>query len=37
MNDFLIFIAPFLVLIGSIIIGFWAAIKDEPIMEDEGK
>lgn len=37
MNDFLINIAPFLVLIATIIVGFWAALKDEPVVEDEGK
>lgn len=30
MNDFLIFVAPFIVLIGAIVLAFWAALKDEP-------
>ncbi|WP_440137309.1 cytochrome bd oxidase small subunit CydS [Planococcus chinensis] len=28
MQDFLIFYAPFLVLIGSIVFGFWISLKD---------
>jgi len=35
MNDFLIFIAPFLTLVASMILAFWAALKDKPIMEKE--
>jgi len=37
MNNFLIFVAPILTLIASIILAFWAALKDQPIMEDEEK
>jgi hypothetical protein len=37
MNDFLIFVAPILTLITSIILAFWAALKDKPIMEGEEK
>ena len=30
MQDFLIFYAPFLILIASILFGFWFALKDGP-------
>ncbi|WP_442956616.1 cytochrome bd oxidase small subunit CydS [Planococcus sp. CAU13] len=35
MQDFLIFYAPFLVLIGSIIFGFWFSLKDGPISKKQ--
>ncbi|WP_407703015.1 cytochrome bd oxidase small subunit CydS [Virgibacillus tibetensis] len=28
MNEFMIFVAPFLVLIAAIVVGFWAALRD---------
>ncbi|WP_391527602.1 cytochrome bd oxidase small subunit CydS [Planococcus salinarum] len=34
MQDFLIFYAPFLVLIASLIFGFWFALKDGPVSKD---
>ncbi|WP_413788962.1 cytochrome bd oxidase small subunit CydS [Psychrobacillus mangrovi] len=33
MADFLIFYAPFIVLIGSIIVAFWAASKDGAVSD----
>ncbi|WP_425464004.1 cytochrome bd oxidase small subunit CydS [Oceanobacillus piezotolerans] len=35
MNDFLIFIAPIIVLLLSIVLAFWAALKDEPIKKEK--
>ncbi|MFD1040521.1 hypothetical protein ACFQ3N_19265 [Virgibacillus byunsanensis] len=35
MNDFFIFIAPPLVLIGSIALAFWAALKDGAVVESQ--
>ncbi|MFD1031409.1 cytochrome bd oxidase small subunit CydS [Metaplanococcus flavidus] len=34
MQDFLIFYAPFLVLIGSVIFGFWFALRDGVVSKD---
>lgn len=34
MMEFLIFYAPFIVLIGSIIIAFWASTKDGPVKDE---
>ncbi|WP_420913217.1 cytochrome bd oxidase small subunit CydS [Indiicoccus explosivorum] len=34
MTEFLIFVAPFLVLFGSMIAGFWLAMKDGPVTKD---
>lgn len=34
MQDFLIFYAPFLVLIASLIFGFWFALKDGSVSKD---
>jgi len=33
MNEFLMFYAPFVVLIGSIIVAFWFASKDGPVRD----
>jgi hypothetical protein len=35
MTEFLMFYAPFLVLIASIIIAFWSATKDGPVRNKE--
>ncbi len=35
MTEFLMFYAPFIVLIGSIITAFWFAPKDGPLREKE--
>lgn len=35
MNDFLISIAPFIVLIASIAVAFWVASKDESVGKDQ--
>lgn len=35
MQDFLIFYAPFIVLIISIVFGFWISLKDGPITKNE--
>jgi hypothetical protein len=35
MTDFLIFYAPFIVLIGAIFTAFWFAPKDGPVREEE--
>lgn len=35
MEDFLIFGAPFIVLIGSIVVAFWVAFKDKDVSEEE--
>ena len=35
MTEFLMFYAPFIVLIGSIIAAFWLAPKDGPLREKE--
>ncbi|MDQ0430600.1 MULTISPECIES: cytochrome bd oxidase small subunit CydS [Caryophanaceae] len=34
MQDFMIFYAPFLVLFGAIIFGFWFSLKDGPVTKD---
>lgn len=34
MQDFLIFYAPFLVLIAAIVFGFWFALKDGPVSKE---
>lgn len=34
MTEFLMFYAPFIVLIGSIIVAFWAASKDGAVKEE---
>ncbi len=34
MQDFLIFYAPFLVLIASIAFAFWFSLKDGPVSKD---
>lgn len=34
MHDFLIFYAPFIVLIGSVIFGFWFSLKDNAVTKD---
>ncbi|WP_445678103.1 cytochrome bd oxidase small subunit CydS [Psychrobacillus sp. FSL H8-0484] len=34
MSDFFIFYAPFIVLIGSIVVAFWAASKDGVIKDE---
>lgn len=34
MTDFMITYAPFIVLIGSIIVAFWAASKDGAVREE---
>lgn len=35
MSNFLMFVAPFIVLILSIIVAFWAALRDGPIRDEE--
>lgn len=35
MNEFLIFFAPFIVLILSIVIGFRVALKDEAVVKND--
>ena len=35
MSNFLMFIAPFIVLILSIVVAFWAALRDGPIRNDK--
>ncbi|WP_425453891.1 cytochrome bd oxidase small subunit CydS [Oceanobacillus arenosus] len=37
LSDFLIFAAPFIVIIAAIMISFWAAKNDTPFSEDESK
>ncbi|WP_397443516.1 MULTISPECIES: cytochrome bd oxidase small subunit CydS [unclassified Planococcus (in: firmicutes)] len=37
MQDFLIFYAPFIVLIASIVVGFWISLKDGAVTKDEQK
>lgn len=34
MQNFLMFYAPFIVLIGSLVVAFWAALKDEPVQKN---
>ncbi|WP_276309919.1 cytochrome bd oxidase small subunit CydS [Pueribacillus theae] len=34
MQNFLVFYAPFLVLIGSLVFAFCAALKDEPVQKN---
>lgn len=34
MQNFLIFYAPFLVLIAALIFGFWFSLKDGPVSKD---
>ncbi|WP_445323046.1 cytochrome bd oxidase small subunit CydS [Psychrobacillus sp. FSL K6-2836] len=34
MTEFMIFYAPFIVLIGSIIVAFWAASKDGAVKDE---
>ncbi|WP_407668340.1 cytochrome bd oxidase small subunit CydS [Oceanobacillus damuensis] len=34
-NDFLVFVAPFLIIIGAIALAFWAAGKDEPVNKNK--
>lgn len=34
MHDFLIFYAPFLVLLASLVFGFWFALKDGSVPKD---
>ncbi|MBP2257937.1 cytochrome bd oxidase small subunit CydS [Virgibacillus alimentarius] len=35
MQDFLIFVAPFIVLFGAIALAFWAALKDGPMSKKD--
>ena len=35
MTEFLIFVAPFLVLFASMIAGFWLAMKDGPVTKNK--
>ncbi|WP_371256596.1 hypothetical protein [Psychrobacillus sp. FJAT-21963] len=35
MSDFLIFYAPFIVLIGAIVVAFWAASKDGAVSDEK--
>ncbi|BAQ08791.1 hypothetical protein OXB_0319 [Bacillus sp. OxB-1] len=35
MNDFLIFYAPFVVLLGSLAVGFWIAPMDGAVTKEE--
>lgn len=37
MQDFLVFYAPFIVLILSIVAGFWISLKDGAVTKDEQK
>ncbi|MHA6251697.1 cytochrome bd oxidase small subunit CydS [Oceanobacillus sp. CAU 1775] len=36
-NDFLIFVAPFLVIIAAFILSFWVAKNDDAVIDDTDK
>jgi len=35
LNDFLIFVAPFLVIVAAIIVVFWISPKDESVTKEQ--
>lgn len=35
LNDFLIFVAPFLVIIAAVVVVFWAAAKDGAVTKEK--
>jgi len=35
LNDFLIFVAPFLIIIAAVVVVFWVAAKDEPVTKEK--
>lgn len=35
MNDFLIFVAPFIIIVAAIVCAFWAAGKDGSVSNEE--
>ncbi|WP_397351699.1 MULTISPECIES: cytochrome bd oxidase small subunit CydS [Oceanobacillus] len=35
LNDFLIFVAPFIMIIVALLLSFWAALKDDPVPKKE--
>ncbi|WP_425514288.1 cytochrome bd oxidase small subunit CydS [Lentibacillus saliphilus] len=37
MENFLLFIAPFIVLIISIVIAFWVSLQDDAVTKDESQ
>ena len=35
LNDFLIFVAPFIVILAAVVVVFWAAPKDESVTKEK--
>ena len=35
LNDFLIFVAPFLIIFAAVVVVFWAAAKDESVTKEK--
>ncbi len=35
LNEFLIFVAPFIIIIVALLLSFWAALKDVPVPKKE--